>query len=122
VSAGSAEQTERIGQTEQMGQTGHGLDPVIHPTGRLRVCAALASANQVEFSVVRDAVGLSVSALSKQVHTLIDAGYVAQDRDVGDSRRIWLRLTSAGRAAYAAHLAALQALIDAGAQVTPGGT
>ncbi len=102
-------------------ESGHRLDPVVHPTSRLRVCAALAAAGQVEFSAVQRAVGLSVSALSKQVHTLIDAGYVAQDRDVADSRRIWLRLTPTGRTAYSSHLAALQDLIDA-SRTNVGGT
>jgi DNA-binding MarR family transcriptional regulator len=101
------------------------LDPLIHPTNRLRVCAALAAAGQVEFSAVQQAVGLSASALSKQVHTLTEVGYVAQRRDVVDSRRIWLRLTHAGRTAYRSHLAALQALVDAsnqaGVGADPGG-
>ncbi len=65
----------------------HRLDPLIHPTNRLRVCAALAAASQVEFSALQRAVELSASALSKQVHTLVDAGYVAQRRGTPDSRR-----------------------------------
>jgi DNA-binding MarR family transcriptional regulator len=89
------------------------LDPLIHPTNRLQVCAVLAGASQVEFSTVQRTLGLSASALSKQVHTLIDAGYVAQARATGDSRRIWLQLTPAGRTAYRGHLAALRAIIDA---------
>ena len=93
------------------------LDPLIHPTNRLRICAALAAAHRVEFSTVQEAVGLSASALSKQVHTLTDAGYVATSRDALDSRRVWLRLTPTGRTAYRAHLAALQAIIDATSHV-----
>jgi DNA-binding MarR family transcriptional regulator len=96
------------------------LDPLIHPTNRLRVCAALAAAGRVEFSLVQQAVGLSASALSKQVHALTGAGYVTQSRGVADSRRIWLRLTPAGRTAYRSHLAALQALIDASNQAGVG--
>ena len=92
------------------------LDPVIHPASRLLVCACLAPASQVEFAVLQRTVGLSASALSKQVHILIDAGYVAQVRDVIDSRRIWLRLTTVGRAAYRSHLTALQDLIATGHQ------
>jgi len=93
------------------------LDPIIHPASRLLVCACLAPASQVEFAVLQRTVGLSASALSKQVHTLIDAGYVAQVRDVVDSRRIWLRLTPVGRSAYRSHLAALQDLIATGNQI-----
>lgn len=90
------------------------LDPIIHPSSRLLICACLAPAAQVEFAFLQKTVGLSASALSKQVRILIDAGYVAQLRDVVDSRRIWLRLTPVGRSAYRAHLAALQNLIAAG--------
>lgn len=88
------------------------LDPLIHPANRLRICAALAGAYRVEFSAVQQAVGLSTSALSKQVRTLIDADYVDSSRDTVDSRRLWLRLTPTGRKAYEAHLKALQAIID----------
>ena len=92
------------------------LDPIIHPSSRLLICACLAPASQVEFAFLQRTVGLSASALSKQVRVLIDAGYVAQLRDVVDSRRIWLRLTPVGRSAYRSHLAALQDLIATGNQ------
>lgn len=92
------------------------LDPIIHPSSRLLICACLAPAARVEFAFLQKTVGLSASALSKQVRILIDAGYVTQLRDVVDSRRIWLRLTPTGRSAYRAHLAALQNLIATGHQ------
>lgn len=92
------------------------LDPIIHPSSRLLICACLAPASQVEFAFLQRTVGLSASALSKQVKILIDAGYVAQLRDVVDSRRMWLRLTPAGKTAYRSHLAALQELIATGTQ------
>ncbi|WP_213456315.1 transcriptional regulator [Rhizomonospora bruguierae] len=87
-----------------------GFNRIIHSAGRLRVCAALSAAAEVEFSVLQNNVGLSASALSKQVHVLLDAGYVSQQRDPVDSRRIWLSLTGAGQAAYRGHLAALHAI------------
>lgn len=90
-----------------------GFDPIIHPASRLQVCAALSAATEVEFSVLQDIVGLSASALSKQVRVLMDAGYVAQQRDPVDSRRVWLYLTAAGHAAYRGHVAALRTITDA---------
>lgn len=87
------------------------LDPVIHPTHRLKICAMLDAGAEVEMAVVKDAVGLSPSALSKQVAALVDAGYVAQERAQRDSRRIWLTLTPQGKRAYRGHVLALQEIV-----------
>ena len=73
------------------------FDELIHPSTRLSIVALLAAADWVEFSFVRDQLGLSDSALSKQLSTLEEAGYVAIDRPVRDRRRrVLARLTPAG--------------------------
>jgi DNA-binding MarR family transcriptional regulator len=92
----------------------HGcLDPVIHPLPRLRICAMLSGATEMEFATLERELGLSASALSKQLARLASAGYVAQRRRVDRSHsRVWLRLTRAGRAAYRSHRAALTALVE----------
>lgn len=87
------------------------LDPVIHPTARLQLCAMLAAATSVESAVLRQALGLSPSAFSKQVSALVDAGYVRQERGSLDSRKTWLSLTRAGARAYRNHVAALQEIV-----------
>lgn len=46
--------------------------------------AALARATEAEFGWMRDAVGVTDSALSKQVSTLERAGYVQVLRDIPD--------------------------------------
>src|SRR5690606_22906045 len=63
------------------------LDPVIHPTHRLKICAMLDVGTTVEMSIIKDTIGLSASALSKQVAALVEAGYVNQERSHRDSRR-----------------------------------
>lgn len=88
------------------------LDPVIHPAHRLRICAMLAAAPQVEMSLVKDHLSLSPSALSKQVSALVDAGYVTQQRSRSDSRRVWLALTKDGTRAYRGHVEALRAIVE----------
>jgi DNA-binding MarR family transcriptional regulator len=88
-----------------------GLDPVVHPTHRLRICAMLAAATTLELSVIKDNLDLSPSALSKQVAALVDAGYVKQERLGADSRRVWLSLTRQGLKAYRGHVAALQEIV-----------
>ena len=88
------------------------FDEVIHPGTRLSIVAMLAAAEWVEFSFVRDQLGLSDSALSKQLSTLSDAGYVQVDRESrGQRRRVRARLTGAGRAAFDGHVAALDAIV-----------
>lgn len=87
------------------------LDPVIHPTHRLRICAMLAAGGTVDLAVVKERLDLSPSALSKQVAALVDAGYVRQGRPREDGRRVWLSLTSEGTKAYKAHVAALRAIV-----------
>jgi DNA-binding MarR family transcriptional regulator len=89
----------------------HGLDPVIHAPVRFSIVAALASVDEAEFGLVRDAVEISDSTLSKQVTVLEGAGYVKVRKGyVGKRPRTWLRLTRTGRKAYAEHLEALRAI------------
>lgn len=92
------------------------LDPVIHPTHRLKICAILAASTTVEMGIVKDQLDLSPSALSKQVAALVDAGYVSQERSRTDSRRVWLSLTKDGRRAYRSHVKALREIV-AGAEL-----
>ncbi|GAB1641615.1 transcriptional regulator [Krasilnikovia sp. MM14-A1259] len=85
------------------------FDELIHPSTRLSIVSLLAAADWADFSYLRDQLGLSDSALSKQVSTLEQAGYVAVDRT--DRRRVRARLTGDGRTAFEGHVAALQAIV-----------
>ena len=88
------------------------FDELIHPSTRLSIVALLASADWTDFAFVRDRLGLSDSALSKQFATLEDAGYIAMERPVTDRRRrVRVRLTDAGADAFEGHVAALLAVI-----------
>jgi DNA-binding MarR family transcriptional regulator len=88
------------------------FDELIHPSTRLSIVALLAAADWVDFAFVRDQLGLSDSALSKQLSTLEEAGYVRIERLVSDRRRrVRARLTPEGRTAFRAHVAALRAIV-----------
>jgi DNA-binding MarR family transcriptional regulator len=88
------------------------FDELIHPATRLSIVALLAAADWADFAFVRDELGLSDSALSKQLATLEEAGYVLIERPVSEKRRrVRARLTPLGRGRFDAHVAALQALI-----------
>jgi len=99
------------------------FDELIHPATRLSIVALLASADWIDFAFVRDRLGLSDSALSKQFATLEDAGYLVIERPLTNRRRrVRVRLTDDGRTAFDGHVAALQAVIataDAGRPTQP---
>ncbi|OAA23239.1 Winged helix DNA-binding domain-containing protein [Frankia sp. EI5c] len=90
------------------------FDEIIHPATRLSIVSLLAAADWVEFAYIRDRFQLSDSALSKQLATLHEAGYVHLDREKsGQRRRVRARLTPAGRVAFRQHVAALRAIVAA---------
>jgi DNA-binding MarR family transcriptional regulator len=88
------------------------FDELIHPSTRLSIVAILASTDWAEFSFVRDRLGLSDSALSKQFTILEDAGYVTIERRVTNRRRrVRVGLSDVGRNAFEGHVAALQSVL-----------
>ena len=90
------------------------FDPVVHAAPRLQVCGLLAAVDTMEFAVVRDAVGVSDSVLSKHVKQLEEAGYVTVRKSTRASRvRTNLALTTTGRAAFDAHVAELRRITGA---------
>ena len=94
------------------------FDELIHPSTRLAIVSLLAASDWIEFGFVRDELGLSGSALSKQLATLEEAGYLDLERVTSERRRrVRVRLTAAGRAAFDGHVAALRDIV--GRSVSP---
>ena len=90
------------------------LDPVIHAPARLQIAGVLAAVSDAEFAVLRDAVGVSDSVLSKHLSALAEAGYVKlRKAALGGRQRTWASLTREGRRAFGDHVRALQALAAA---------
>jgi DNA-binding transcriptional ArsR family regulator len=88
------------------------FDELIHAPTRLSIVSLLAASQWADFQFIRDSVSLSDSALSKQLATLEQAGYVEIRRGfVGKRPRTSARLTSAGRMAFDQHVAALQEMV-----------
>lgn len=88
-----------------------GLDEVIHPIIRLKICGLLAPVTEARFGELRDLLGLSDSVLSKHLAVLAKANYISYRRGSVDGRkRLWVTLTSAGRQSFAAHIAAISKL------------
>lgn len=90
------------------------FDELIHPSTRLSIVGLLAAADWADFAFLRDRLGMSDSALSKQLSTLEDAGYVTIERPLSDRRRrVRARLTERGMDAFRGHVAALREIVDA---------
>jgi DNA-binding MarR family transcriptional regulator len=89
-----------------------GFDELIHPATRLSIVALLAAADWADFAFVRDQLGLSDSALSKQLSTLEEAGYITIERPLSERRRrVRARLTPLGRERFEGHVAALRGIL-----------
>lgn len=90
------------------------FDELIHPSTRLSLMATLAAVDWAEFAYLKEQLTLSDSALSKQLTTLEEAGYITTERRLsGTRRKLRARLTDPGREAFNGHLAALQDIIAA---------
>ena len=99
-----------------------GLDALIHPIARLKLCGLLAPLEEAEFAFLRVELGVSDSVLSKHLGQLEDAGYVRLRKGkVQGRRRTWASMTARGHAAFAAHVAGLQALAGQVAEENPDG-
>ncbi len=90
-----------------------GLDDVVHQRVRLGILAVLLESKRADFGYLRDALDLTDGNLSRHLQVLADAGLVRLEKTFEHRRpRTWVAATKAGRAAFKAELAALQALID----------
>jgi len=88
------------------------FDELIHAPTRLALVSLLAASEWADFKFLRDTLGLSDSALSKQLTTLETAGYVEIRKGfIGKRPRTSASLTSVGRAAFDQHVAALQQIV-----------
>ncbi|MGL3150941.1 transcriptional regulator [Microbacterium sp. A82] len=80
---------------------------------RFSLMAALIDGNELDFGTIAEILQVGDSALSKSISHLHIAGYVATRRgDVGSRPRTWVRSTMKGERAFAAHLQALQEIVE----------
>lgn len=88
------------------------LDPHLQAANRLKLASMLSAASEVEFSALREALGVSDSVLSKLVSALADVDYVRSRKGVHLGRRTtWVALTPSGDRALKEHVAALRDII-----------
>ncbi|WP_430787341.1 winged helix-turn-helix domain-containing protein [Actinoplanes sp. G11-F43] len=98
-----------------------GFDDLIHAPTRLSLVSLLAATEWADFKFLRDSLAMSDSALSKQLTTLEEAGYLEIRKSfVAKRPRTSARLTTRGHEAFAGHVAALQQIVArAGLSVVP---
>lgn len=89
------------------------LDDVIHQKVRLGIMSCLLATSEAEFAFLKSALMVSDGNLSTHLTVLEDAGYVASSKVPAAKRpgKSRYALTSAGRLAFAAYVAALEALV-----------
>lgn len=90
-----------------------GLDDVIHGRVRLGIVAYLASSDVADFTELKGLLEVTQGNLSVHLRKLEEAGYVAIDKSfVGRKPLTRVRLTEAGRAAFANYLRAMGQLVE----------
>lgn len=88
------------------------FNDLIHAPTRLSIVSLLAAAQWADFAFIRDSLAMSDSALSKQLGTLEEAGYIdIRKAFVGKRPRTSARLNRVGRAAFEQHVAALHEIL-----------
>lgn len=71
--------------------------------------------SQVDFGFLKEKLGLTDGNLGAHLLTLEEAGYIAVEKTfVGRRPKTFLCATAAGRRAFTAHVAALQAILGGG--------
>lgn len=84
---------------------------------RFSLMASLGEGLELDFGTLADILQVGDSALSKAISHLQTVGYVfARKGYVGSRPRTWVRSTTAGQRAFAAHLQALRAIVETGGQ------
>jgi len=90
------------------------LDRVIHDRTRLAILAALAAADALAFTDLREITGTTDGNLSVHARRLEEAGYVACEKSfAGRTPRTEYALTAAGRKALEKYLDHMDAIIKA---------
>ena len=88
------------------------IDDVIHGRLRLGVMAYLANAEVADFNELKTVLEVTQGNLSVQLRKLEDAAYVTIEKGfLGRKPRTQVRITPAGRQAFAVYLEALGKLI-----------
>ena len=91
------------------------LDPLLHSELRLAVMSLLISADEAEFSYIKEQTGATAGNLSVQVDKLSAAGYIEVEKTFKGKRPCTIcRITTKGRQAFEAYVEALKSYLQVG--------
>lgn len=89
-----------------------GLDDTVHQRARLGILTILDESDRADFAYLKRVLGLTDGNLGRHLEVLSGQDLVALEKVFEDRRpRTWVSITPAGRAALAAEIAALRALV-----------
>jgi DNA-binding MarR family transcriptional regulator len=90
----------------------NGLDETVHQRHRLGILTITAEAESADFGYLRRALDLTAGNLSRHLTVLEDAGLVQVFKGYEGRRpRTWVKITTDGRSALTAEIAALTELV-----------
>jgi DNA-binding MarR family transcriptional regulator len=91
------------------------LNETIHQPVRLRIMAvlvALEAGNEVDFSYLRDLLGVTDGNLGAHLRKLEDAGFIAVNKTFVERKpRTFVGATEEGRKVFREHVAALESIL-----------
>jgi DNA-binding MarR family transcriptional regulator len=91
------------------------LDPIIHQPARLQIMSALSQLcdpRRVDFTYLKDNLGLTEGNLGAHLATLEAKGYISVEKEfVARRPKTFVSATPAGRQAFASHVAALRSIL-----------
>jgi DNA-binding MarR family transcriptional regulator len=91
------------------------LDPMLHERGRLAIVSVLAAVEEMPFTELRDALGMTDGNLSVHLQKLEEKGYAGITKSfVGRRPHTTCQLTKAGQKAFAQYLDHLEAIVRQG--------
>lgn len=89
------------------------INDIFSPKARLGIMTIIAQHQQIDFSAIKDMLGLSDGNLGAHLRVLEDAGYIAVTKEFVKRRpKSTYSMTEAGRQAFMAHLAQLESIIN----------
>ena len=88
------------------------LDRVIHEKGRLAIMSMLAASNELSFTELRDALGMTDGNLTTHIRTLQEEGFVAVSKSYANKRPLTTcSLTAGGKKAFASYIDLLEQIV-----------
>ena len=91
------------------------LNETIHQPVRLRIMAAVVAmeaGNEVDFSYLRDLLGVTDGNLGAHLRKLEEAGFIAVNKAFVERKpRTYISATPKGRQAFQEHIAALESIL-----------